>query len=153
MNRIEKEERKFYCEVEKENAIREEKRNKLEMKRKEKENFVKKFFPSCVSSPGGTQNLVANKPTDVTSAEGRGVGKVMAWSSGILSTKTVNFTNNSLTDTHNTKKELDMQTSLVLFGGTGEISTESKPTNHRRRRGRGNSYKRLIVLLSSSVKV
>ena len=87
---------------------------KLEMKRKEKENFVRKFFPSCVSSPGGTQNLVANKPKDVTFAEGREVGKVMVRSSEILSAKTINFnfTNNSRTDTHNTKKELDMQTSF-----------------------------------------
>ena len=109
------------------------------MKRKEKANFVRKFFPSCVSSPGGTQNLVANKPTDITSFEGRGVGKVMARSSGILSAKTFkfNFTNNSRTNTHNTKKELDMQTSFGLFGGTDEISTESKPTNHRRGRGKG----------------
>ena len=108
------------------------------MKRKEKENFVKKFFPSCVSSPGGTQNLVANKPTDVTSAEGRGVGKRMARSSGILAAKTFNFnfTNDLRTDTLNTKKELDMQTSFGLFGGTDETSTESNTTNHRRGRGK-----------------
>ena len=65
---------------------------KLEMKKTEKENFVKKFFPSCTSSPGGTKRLVTN-PTDVTSAGNRRVGKVSACLSEDHSANNFNFSN------------------------------------------------------------
>ena len=77
-NRIEKDERKFYHEVKKEKIAREEKMKKIEMKRQEKENFVRQFYPSCLSSRGGTQILVPAKPTDIASAVSRRVGKVTA---------------------------------------------------------------------------
>ena len=95
-----------------------------------------------MSSAGGTQKLVTNNPTDVASAEGRSVGKVKARSSEIFSAKTFNFNynlmlNDSHIDTHITKKELNMQTSFGLLGGTDKISIDSKSTNHRRGRARG----------------
>ena len=96
------------------------------MKRKERENCVRKFFPSCTSSPRGTQRLITRNPTDVASAKGRRVGKMMARRSDILSSKTFNFniTNDSCTDTHNLKKEQKMQTSFGLLGGRHILSSE-----------------------------
>ena len=73
---MEKEERKFFHEVEKGKIAREERKKKMEIKTTEKENFVKKYFPSCSSSPGGTQRLVVTNPTDVAYAGNRRVGKV-----------------------------------------------------------------------------
>ena len=111
----------------------------MEKKRKEKENFLRKFFPLCTSSPGGTQRLITRNSTDVASAKGRRVGKMMARRSDILSSKTFNFniTNDSCTDTYNLKKEQKMQTSLGLLGSAHILSSESKSTNHRRERGHG----------------
>ena len=57
---------------------KEKRERRLELKKKEKENLVRKFFPYCLSSPRGTQRLIANKPTDDASAEYRRVGKGMA---------------------------------------------------------------------------
>jgi hypothetical protein len=66
------------------------------------ESFVKKFFPTCKSSPGGNQKLINKKPTDVNSARGRDVGKVMARTFDLFSVST-NFSNfnNSPTVTQN----------------------------------------------------
>ena len=52
-----KEERKFYREVDKENEIRDRKKQEKEKKNREKELFLKKFFPELNNSPGGTLNL------------------------------------------------------------------------------------------------
>ena len=55
--RVEKEERKFYREVEKDNDIRNRKTQEKERRNKEKEMFLKKFFPGIHNSPKGTLNL------------------------------------------------------------------------------------------------
>ena len=60
--RVEKEERKFYREVLKEEN--EKKFKKIEDVRKKKENFVRKFFPNYKNSPGGTQKLISAKNID-----------------------------------------------------------------------------------------
>ena len=75
---MEKDESKFYREVENEKIVREEKRKKNEIKTLEKENFVRKFYPSCTSSPVGTQKLVNEKPADIASSLSRRVEKVTA---------------------------------------------------------------------------
>ena len=46
VNRLEKEERKLYREVKKKRIDREEKNQKSEKKRIEKENFIRKFYPT-----------------------------------------------------------------------------------------------------------
>jgi hypothetical protein len=73
-NRIEKEERQFHHEVEKERVEREKKKENRECKKKEKETFIKKFFPTCTNSPGGTQKLVNNNKNSIISK--RSVGKL-----------------------------------------------------------------------------
>ena len=74
---MEKEERKFYREVKKEAEKREEEEIKKRQKKEETsrniEEFLKKFFPDCRNSPGGTQKLVNNNPN---SARITGVGKM-----------------------------------------------------------------------------
>ena len=72
---MEKEDRKCYHEIEKENIIREEKMKELKEKRKGNEDFIRKFFPTSESSPGGTQRIVTRKPLDVSPTRGRGSGK------------------------------------------------------------------------------
>ena len=66
--RVEKEERKFYREVLKETTKREEeiekKSKKIEDVRKKKETFIRKFFPNCKNSPGGTQKLLSANNID-----------------------------------------------------------------------------------------
>ena len=44
------------------------KRQKKEETSRKKEEFVKKFFPDCKNSPGGTQKLVNNKTKNRNSA-------------------------------------------------------------------------------------
>ena len=88
--RVEKEERKFYREVLKETSKREEenekKSKKIEDVRKKKENFVRKFFPNCKNSPGGTQKLISAKNIDY--ARRRDMEKVISRCSQINSAET-----------------------------------------------------------------
>jgi hypothetical protein len=74
-SRIEKEETKFYREVEKERKSREKENERKELKRKEKEKFLRKFYPTCDSSPGGTERLLG-KPASSTLTGMRGMGKL-----------------------------------------------------------------------------
>ena len=71
---MEKEERKFYREVDKENEIRDRKKQEKEKKNREKELFLKKFFPELNNSPGGTLNLKKSR-LDITPGRKRAVGK------------------------------------------------------------------------------
>ena len=70
---MEKDERKFFKELDKTEQARKEKMKGLESRRKEKENFVRKYYPTSSNSPGGTLNLL---PNDVTSAGNRRLGKM-----------------------------------------------------------------------------
>ena len=63
--------------MENEKIVREEKREKNEMKKLEKENIVRKIYPTCRNWPGGTQKLVNEKPADITSTVSRRVGKLV----------------------------------------------------------------------------
>ena len=83
----------------------------MESKKTEKENYVKKYFPLCCSSPGGTLKLVSY-PTDVPSAGNRRVEKMSACTSRNYSAIKFNFNNvkniftiDSRTVTHNIVKE------------------------------------------------
>ena len=138
--RIEKEERKFYKEVEKDNMRREEMKKRLEEKREKKESFVKKFFPTCESSPGGTQRLVnIKKSTDVNSTGERDVGKVMARSSYLFS---ANVSNLNLYNSRTVTQQIDnaqRKTSFeIISGGTSDLSTVEISTNHRTGRCQGD---------------
>ena len=66
--------------MEREKIVREEKRKKNEIKKLTKENFVKKFYPSCMSSHGGTRKLENEKPADLASTVSKRLGKVTAQS-------------------------------------------------------------------------
>ena len=125
-SRVEKDERRFYREVEKENVKREEKIKEMKEKRKGRENFVRKFFPTCESSPGGTQRLITTtKPIDVSSARGRGDGKSVSGRSDLFPAKTSNFIiNNSRTVSHNVMNEQKKKTSFEVFGGISRLSTD-----------------------------
>jgi hypothetical protein len=120
---MEKDERKFYREVEKDNIRREEMKKKLEKKKEKKESFVRKFFPTCESSPGGTQKLFNEKSTDVNSARGRDVGKVMARSSDIFSAcTTISNFNNSCTVTQNIDNRQRKTSFETISGGESRLS-------------------------------
>ena len=43
---------------------------KTEENKKMKKDFVKKFFPNCINSPGGTERLVPARNTNSTTVEG-----------------------------------------------------------------------------------
>ena len=60
-HRVEKDERKFLREVDREFQSKCEEKVRMEKKRKEKETFIKKFFPTCSNSPGGTQRLCPDR--------------------------------------------------------------------------------------------
>ena len=105
----------------------------LESRRKEKENFVRKYYPTSSNSPGGTLNLV---PNDVTSTGNRRVGKMNTCISENFSAVRLNFNKNifdidSRTVTHNQETE-SMQNSYELLGVTERENSNYKPTNHRR---------------------
>ena len=126
--RVEKEEKKFYREIEKENIRREEKMKELKEKRKGKEDFIRKFFPTCESSPGGTQIIVMRKPLDVSPVRGRGSGKNVSGRSYLFPARTnnfpINFTfNNSRTVSQNEQRK---KTSFEVFGEISRLSTVLK---------------------------
>ena len=73
LRRIEKLENKFWKEVEKAESIRRQKKEELRKKQEEKETFIKKFFPSCYNSPGGTFRL---RGGDRNSTERVAIGKI-----------------------------------------------------------------------------
>ena len=54
---MEREERQFYKEVEKERVERQKKEEQNKFRHNEKENSIRKFFPESNSSPGGTFRL------------------------------------------------------------------------------------------------
>ena len=70
-HRVEKEERKFWREVCKENESRCEEKKRKEKKRKDKSAFISKFFPACSNSPGGTLKLCPDRITSPPATEGR----------------------------------------------------------------------------------
>ena len=63
---MEKEERKFYREVDKENDIRNRKKQEKERRNKEKEMFLNKFFPGIHNSSGGNIKLAKIKTINHT---------------------------------------------------------------------------------------
>jgi hypothetical protein len=126
--RIEKDERKFYREVQKHNIRREEIKKKVEKNKQKKESFVRKFFPTCKSSPSGTQKLINEKSTDVKSARERDMGKAMARSSDLLSASS-NISNffNSRTVTQNINST-QWKTSFESGGRSGLSTVEDQPS-------------------------
>ena len=136
---MEKEGKKFYREVEKEMTDGEEKKQKSEMKRIKKENFITKCYPTCMGSPGGTQKLVSRKRADIASTVGRRVGNLVTarcFDNPYVIIPNSNLTilrNKTHTVMHNINKESNStQTSSGLPGGTDTRTFTLKPTNHRR---------------------
>ena len=71
-HRVEKLATQFYKEVRREEAKRIEILEEKAKKRKEKESFIRKFFPSCKNSPGGTFRLNAIRLCNPASMEAMG---------------------------------------------------------------------------------
>ena len=72
---MEKEERKCYREVDKENDIRDRKKQEKDRRNKGKEMFLKNFFPGIHNSPRGTLNLQKSK-LEITPGRKRAMGKI-----------------------------------------------------------------------------
>ena len=120
--------------------VREEKMEKNEMKKLEKENIVRKIYPTCRNWPGGTQKLVNEKPADITSTVSRRVGKLVTARSfdnpyaNLIKNQNI-LTNDTNTVMHFMNKETNhRQTTSGLPGGTDEIFFTLERTNHRRGR-------------------
>ena len=75
--RIDKSDNQFWKEVEKEESFRRQKKEKLKKKQEQKETFIKKFFPGCNNSPGGTFRLRGGD-RNINSTECVAMGKI--WS-------------------------------------------------------------------------
>ena len=75
--RIEKIESQFWKEVEKDENRRRQKKEELRKKQEEKKMFVKKFFPRCDNSPGGTLRLRGGD-RNTNSTEGVAMGKILS---------------------------------------------------------------------------
>ena len=140
--RVEKDERKFIREVRKIEERKEEeiqrKNQKIEETKKMKKIFIRKFFPTCENSPGGSEHLIPAESTN--SAKVEGVRKVM---------KKVK----SRTDLNNSAKipVMNMKMKMKLFDdaissssrlsfiavGQSELSTKSSPTNQKPGRSQG----------------
>ena len=90
--------------------------------KKKKEDFIKKFFPNCLNSPGGTQQLLP--ATDINSAKRGDVGKmkkVISWNNLILSAKIPKSKSKlSRTGTQETSSH-----GLCIIDGQSELSTVS----------------------------
>jgi hypothetical protein len=105
---VEKEERKFYREVDKENDIRDRKKYENEKKNREKEMFLKKFFPEINNSPGGTLNLKKSR-LDITPGRKRAMGKTLTARNTYYSAEHLNFTHNDNSIRKNIKSETKNQ--------------------------------------------
>ena len=96
-------------------TMSEERRRGKSWKRREKENIILSENSSRLVK---VRPLELSKHTDVNSARGREVGKSVAGRSNLFSAKTFILNiNNSITITHNIKKE-QKKTSFEVFGDT-----------------------------------
>ena len=127
--RVEKEERKFYREVLKETTKREEeiekKSKKIEDVRKKKETFIRKFFPNCKNSPGGTQKLLS--ANNIDSGRRGDMEKLISRGSQIDSAETTRkMPKLSLSSTLSAAAKINNKTSshgLHINGGQSELIT------------------------------
>ena len=138
---MEKEERKFWREVCKENESRCEEKKRKEKKRKDKSAFISKFSPACSNSPGGTLKLCPDRNTSPSTTQRGGMEKMNRIPSSKLSAK---FSANKLIfEKPDKRKNMQESENIVNGESIGLISvspsssTILKPTNHRRGQGLG----------------
>ena len=123
--RVEKEERKFWREVCKENVSRCEERKRREKKRKEKSAFIEKFFPACSNSPGGTLTLCPDRKISPSTTK-RGVEKIYGIpSSNLSATFSVNKSIFEKHDIHMQESE-NIKESIGLISVSNSSSTISE---------------------------
>ena len=139
-HRVEKEERKFFREVTKESQSKYEDKLKKEKKQREKENFIKKFFPEYSSSPGGTQRLFPDRIPPPPATEGgmeKTMAKISKHFSANFSRPKIIFKNSDSCKVPQNDGKNDKKTSFGLDGGSTVTKSTPKPTNHRRGQGPG----------------
>lgn len=135
---MEKDERKFIREVKKGEERKEEenlrKEQKTEETKKMRKMFVRKFFPNCENSPGGSEKLIPAEGT--TSAKVEGVGKTLkkVKSGGYLECSAKNpikkLFNNAIL------KENSSRLAYIAVGQS-ELSAVFEPTNQKPGRSQG----------------
>ena len=141
---MEKDERKLICEIRKIEERKEEeiqiRKQKIEETRKIKKTFIRKFFPTCENSPGGSERLIPAECT--SSAMVEGVGKV------VKKVKSRNDLNQSAKfPIMNMKMKMKLFNDAItnqisprlplIAVGQSELSDESSPTNHKPGRSQG----------------
>ena len=146
---MEKEERKFYREVDKENDIRDRKKHEKEKKNREKEMFLKKFFPEINNSPGGTLNLKKSR-LDITPGRKRAMGKTDDGISDVTPAKKTltarNYSAEHLNFTHNDNSirkilKVKLRTNTRLPNKSDQLSNESEADQSQERTGaKGSRY-------------
>ena len=136
--RVEKDERKFIREVKKGEERKEEenlrKEQKTEETKKMRKMFVRKFFPNCENSPGGSEKLIPAEGT--TSAKVEGVGKTSkkVKSGGYLKCSA----NNPIKKLFNNAILKENSSRLAYIAvGQSELSDVFEPTNQKPGRSQG----------------
>ena len=103
---------------EKEEGIMRQKKEPLRKKQEEKETFIKKFFPSCNNSPGGTFRLRGEDRNNKNSTECVAMEKIQRRKSGTtLPTLEFNLSNEKVKIGSDGGHSID--TAIKLFGETG----------------------------------
>ena len=95
---------------------------KTEDTKKRKEDFVKRFFPNCMNSPGGTQKLLPD--TKINSADGKMISQSNLINSAV---KQIPEFKLSRTVTQETAKINNKTSShgLYIIDGQSELTTAS----------------------------
>ena len=146
---MEKDERKFNREVKKEKVWEEEeilrKEQKTEETNKMKKMFIRKFFPNCENSPGGSEKLIPAEGTNSAKVEGVGKKLRKVKSKSYLECsatspikKLFNMPNNAIL------KKNSSRLSYIAVGQS-ELSAVSESTNQKPGRSQGlegGEYKR-----------
>ena len=135
---MEKDERKFIREVKKGEERKEEeilrKKQKTEETKKMKKIFIRKFFPNCENSPGGSEQLIPAEGTNSATVEG--VGKILK---KVKSRTYLDYSAKIPVKKLFNDAILKKSSSRLPFIAVGqsELSAESKPTNQKPGRSQG----------------
>ena len=138
--RVEKDERKFLREVRKTEERKEDeiqrKIKKMEETKNKKKIFIQKFFPTCVNSPGGSENLLPAESTNSATVEG-----VRKSTKKLKSRSNLNYSAGIPVMNLKMKMKLfdDANSTRLSFIAVGqsELSIDSSPTNQKPGRSQG----------------
>ena len=140
--RVEKDERKFLREVRKTEERKEDeiqrKIQKIEETKKKKKIFIQKFFPTCVNSPGGSENLLPAESTKSAKVEGvrKSIKKVKSGSnlnySAEIAVMNLKMKMKLFDDATSNSTRLSF-----IAVGQSELSIDSSPTNQKPGRSQG----------------